>query len=63
MDIESYEFELTKRCNLKCDYCYLGEMTEKADLNIEVATNIINFIDKNINYNNRSKVNISFWGG
>jgi len=35
---------LTRKCNLKCTYCYEGKDKSEAEMNIETAVEVINFI-------------------
>lgn len=56
---------LTRDCNLKCNYCYVGEK-EHVNMSIETADKVIKFIDnkaKNIEYLRNNTVKVVLHGG
>ena len=54
-----YTLAITRRCNLACDYCYIGK--EKSVLSLSTAKKILDFIFK---YTPKTeKIDIGFFGG
>lgn len=56
---------LTRNCNLKCNYCYVGTK-EKLNMSIETANKIIDFISdrsKNVEYLRDNTVRVVLHGG
>jgi uncharacterized protein len=60
--VQAYEIEVTKKCNLRCSYCYLGEVKDSYDMSEESAQHIVDAISNNI-MSETTNVFISFWGG
>lgn len=62
MEINIY---VTRRCNLRCDYCYEKnwEGAENLDISIEKCEKIINFIKKKLVDNNDKFLYVIFHGG
>lgn len=50
---------ITQRCNLACDYCYIGK--KNCTMSKETATKIIDFVFQNAKEN--EKIEIGFFGG
>lgn len=66
-------FEVTDRCNLKCEYCGYGKFygdydkRENKNLDVETAKNLLNYFQKlwnsNFNKSQGNNIYISFYGG
>lgn len=56
-DIQEIRFNLTKQCNLRCEYCYVDFKNEV--LSYSAATNIIDFYLEQLG----EKIDFSFFGG
>jgi uncharacterized protein len=54
-----YTLFLTQRCNLSCDYCYVGKTKDR--MSLEVADRIINFAFRNTPAS--EDIDIGFFGG
>lgn len=60
--VQAYKIEVTKKCNLRCSYCYLGEVKDSYDMNEETAKNVVGVISNNITPEIEN-IFVSFWGG
>ncbi len=56
-----YNIWLTRKCNLRCKYCYEGEKTSHADFPENYIDDLIGFIQKNSR--NERVINVNFHGG
>lgn len=54
-----YTLFLTQRCNLSCDYCYIGKTADR--MSLDVADQIINFAYRNTPLS--EDIDIGFFGG
>lgn len=64
--IRSITIDLTKKCNLRCDYCFTNLSRGKycaPDLTEEMGKKIIDWLLKPEVNGNADKVDITFWGG
>ena len=52
---------ITSRCNLSCEYCYEGKKKKDCDITVETIDNIIEYIKKNKELN--EKLVVEFHGG
>lgn len=64
--ITAITMDLTKRCNLACDYCFahcFNKDRDKADLKPELGKQIIDWVMREDVRGDSKHVSISFWGG
>ena len=54
-----YTLFLTQRCNLSCDYCYVGKTTDR--MSLDVVDQIVNFAFRNTP--DSEDIDIGFFGG
>ena len=56
-----YTIWLTRRCNLRCKYCYEGEKTSHADFSENLINDLLDFIREKSR--DESVINVNFHGG
>jgi len=55
-----WAFNITRRCNLSCSYCYYRDLPEEGEMDIDTAFRAVEFAVKNTPRN--SKADIGFFG-
>jgi uncharacterized protein len=61
--IFQWDIEVTKNCNLDCDYCYLGKGKSSDNMSMSVARETVKFIKNDLLENKQKRIAITFWGG
>ena len=59
----NFVIHLNYSCNLRCDYCYQNDISQKQIMTDEVEKNIIDFISSKINRYKPLNIEVSFIGG
>jgi radical SAM protein with 4Fe4S-binding SPASM domain len=62
MKAKIYAIIITNKCNLKCKYCYSGNLIENKEMNLEVAEKVCKHILGDIKKNEIQEVQIIFEG-
>ena len=64
-NLNSFDFEITTRCNLKCKYCYLGSMTDvpRVDMSDEVVEDSLSLVERIVAAKGGRQFTLYFYGG
>ena len=63
MEITTLDIELTQRCNLRCPYCYLGQVKAAGTIGEDVLDNCIELLDKFGKHSVEKPLTVNFYGG
>lgn len=63
--LNSFDLEITTRCNLRCKYCYLGTMTDipRTDMSDEVVEDVLQLARRVIEAKGGQALTFHFYGG